>query len=713
MTKYFQKLILSIALNLFFWGGLVSTTGFSNFSDNHVLAAGPLETAAVIYDDSLAIDWQDWSWNVTMDFANASPKFTGNTSMAVTFDAPWAGVSLHAPHKLHTKLYSAINFRIHGGSSGTRALRIFIYPEADKDEASFSVPFDAPAGTWTEMTIALSDLGSPPTIDRINIQDVTGALQPTFYIDDMRLINKQDAENLMGTITINTYDTVATVDSRIFGTNLPAVIGATNLADPTFIARTKASGTAVLRMPGSSWSNQYGWLSCERGMNVPNALPCDTEEWPDGVARPSDYIDFLQATGNDGIWTISANGTSKEAAAAVAFFNASVDDTTLIGVDIRGTDWYTAGHWAQLRAAGGNPEPIGINVWTVGSELFGGTLESGTDCLEHGWEDVWTCDGTEYVNGIDGKEGYLAFRNAMRAVDSSILVGAVGVSYSESYNNWGNEVVAAAGSVMDFYDIHQYGFSHKPFTYREALYEPQDTWPIIIADIQKSFSTYAGGRTIPISVLEYNLITEPELDTEQLMTRAVNALFNADTIGQMIQNGVTMANQWSLANNIEPNGTDYSLMQKDNGWYRSPQYYLYPLWTRFGSQMLGVVSSLDAATQLSVYGGRVDEETVSLMAINKTSAPISTEISIRDSEGMHTITGGTIEQMQAGSLATQSITYNQVENPSDDLSNALPQSLEGIGRQVSYTFPPNSITLLRIQSEPVTDMLVFLPLIIK
>ncbi|HEU5089194.1 MAG TPA: hypothetical protein VFT99_17175, partial [Roseiflexaceae bacterium] len=61
-------------------------------------------------------------------------------------------------------------------------------------------------------------------------------------------------------------DGVATpIDTRLFGTNVPAWINPQRLANPAFQARTRALGTKLLRMPGGSWSNYYDWLGCETG----------------------------------------------------------------------------------------------------------------------------------------------------------------------------------------------------------------------------------------------------------------------------------------------------------------------------------------------------------------------------------------------------------------------------------------------------------------
>jgi alpha-L-arabinofuranosidase len=141
------------------------------------------------------------------------------------------------------------------------------------------------------------------------------------------------------------------------------------LNNPTFRARTKASGLRLLRLPGGSWSNTYGWLSCELGADQPGAQPCD-ENWETWAAKPSDFIAFLKATEVEGLWVVNPNSTAKEAAALVAFFNGHVTDTRSIGVDIRGTNWYTVGHWAALRAGKGYTDPVPIRFWEFGNEVY-------------------------------------------------------------------------------------------------------------------------------------------------------------------------------------------------------------------------------------------------------------------------------------------------------------------------------------------------------
>lgn len=498
------------------------------------------------------------------------------------------------------------------------------------------------------------------------------------------------SEPVDGTIAIDGAGEPRPIDGRLFGTNVPAWLNTDGLANPTLLERTIAAGPTVIRMPGGSWSNEYPWLACQ----TERADPCAY------AARPSDYIQLLKEVGGEGMWTVSFNGTAEEAAALVAFFNGEVGDERPIGVDPRGQDWKSVGHWAQLRSDTGHPAPVGLKLWEVGNEVYGGKAGTGQDCADWGWEDGWTCDGTEYVlgkgEGAERRQGFLEFRDAMRAVDPSIMVGAVGIPFQNEWSNWGNEVIAAAGQAMDFYVIHQYAFYEAPASPEAALAQPQGIWGQIAEDVRAAFAKHAGGREVPIAVTEYNLFSFQDNDKGMLMTRAVNMLHLADTMGQLAEHGFAMANQWNLANGVTDQFGNYGLLDAGS-LERYPQYYVFPMWARFGADLLPVESSFDAARDLSVYAGRTADGQVSLLVINKGPASRTASIAV---EGVAEVSGGTVDIVQAADLEAMTVSLNGVAEPADNLTDAPATPLKGVSPLFTYTFTPSSLTLLRLDVAP-------------
>jgi hypothetical protein len=371
------------------------------------------------------------------------------------------------------------------------------------------------------------------------------------------------------------------IDRRLFGTNVPAWLGPERFASAWFLDAIAASGVTTIRMPGGSWSNEYDWSACE----FRDSDACIADD----AARPTDFAALLVETGLEGIWTISANATAESAAATVAFFNGRLDDTTEIGVDRDGTDWGTVGDWAAIRAMGGTPEPVGIELWEFGNEVYGGKPEFGGDeCAPFGWEVVWTCDGTEYVEGDDEHDGYRDVRRAMKAVDPTISVGAVGVAVPDAWSDWGSDVIEAAGTDLDFYVVHQYGYDSSPAP--AALnFAAEDLWPSIVESARASLP-----GDVPVAITEYNLVSVESQDVDRTMTRAMNALYMADTIGQLAANRVEIANQWNLANGTTSAGTDYGLVDAVTG-DRFPQFEALAAWSRVGDELLEarVVGELD------------------------------------------------------------------------------------------------------------------------
>jgi hypothetical protein len=206
-----------------------------------------------------------------------------------------------------------------------------------------------------------------------------------------------------------------------------------------------------------------------------------------------------------------------------------------------------------------------------------------------------------------------------------------------------------------------------------------------------AFDALGPNRRVPVAVTEYNLASFQELDNAQLMTRAANALFMADMIGQMAANGVSIANQWNLANGRAGNGTDYGLIDAGTQ-RRSPQYFALKMWSGLRGTLIPATSTLDGAKVLSSYAVKGADGSVSVLLINKTAKPIATRVQLVGITGvMHT----TADVLAGESLEATEMAYNGLTNPADDLSDVPPQKLGDATGFLDHTVPPFSVTLLR------------------
>ena len=474
-------------------------------------------------------------------------------------------------------------------------------------------------------------------------------------------------------------------DRRLLGTNAPAWIGPAKLADVNFQQRIRDLGTTVVRMPGGSWSSSYDWLACENG----DANGC---YWT-WAAKPTDYVGFLAATGLDGMWTADFNGTAQEAAALVAFFNASVDDKRVIGVDRRGKDWGTVGQWATLRSEHGHRDPRPIKYWEIGNEVYGAKADKAPGCASFGWEDVWTCDGTAYVNGDDQHDGFLKFREAMRAVDPNILVGAVGIGgHQGDWGGFGNKVIEGAGDALDFYIVHDYGFNSRPST-DAVLRRPQDSWPDVMRRVRAALDEQNSTRAVPVAITEYNLFAFADGDTSGMMSESINALYIADTIGQMAEQGATFANQWNLVNGATASGSDYGLLDPDTS-EPKPQFYALALWSSFGDELLPVSVGFDTKTTLSAYAGRGKDGKLSLMVVNKTDAAQPVSIQLKGATTSYTAKQ---DVLTTTALDATGVIYNGTTGTVSNLASLPAQDLGSVtAGAMTHSFDPFSITLLQL-----------------
>jgi len=144
-------------------------------------------SAAIIYGDSLAAGWANWSWDTTTNFSYTKRYRTGRASLAVTYTAPWAGLYLHRDAALPTAGYSKLSLWVYGGTSGGQPIKLSTRDGTGK--ASPEVKLPAPrAGRWTLVEVRLSQLGSPANIAELFLQEAGGAARPIFFIDELRLV---------------------------------------------------------------------------------------------------------------------------------------------------------------------------------------------------------------------------------------------------------------------------------------------------------------------------------------------------------------------------------------------------------------------------------------------------------------------------------------------------------------------------------------------
>jgi hypothetical protein len=146
----------------------------------------PPGSAALVYEDVLPAEWQDWSWGSTRNFAGTTAVKSGARSIDLTLQ-PWGALSLRRDVALPTAGYTQLHFWVYNAGSTIVPFRV-VTQTADTSGQGPAAPYSAQPGGWTEVWIPFANLGYPVSVKRLSIQEATGALQPTLQVDRIELI---------------------------------------------------------------------------------------------------------------------------------------------------------------------------------------------------------------------------------------------------------------------------------------------------------------------------------------------------------------------------------------------------------------------------------------------------------------------------------------------------------------------------------------------
>jgi mannose/cellobiose epimerase-like protein (N-acyl-D-glucosamine 2-epimerase family) len=174
-----------------FTAGKTAGTVTVNVSSGTITGAAmvTVQTAGrsvVIYGDTLAAGYNNYSWSSTCNFNDASPVKVGTKSLSVIYSSGWAALYLQKASgaQSHTG-FTAYSFWAHGGTGATRQCQFFTRGSSGAESKHVNVSI--PANTWTQITIPLSSLGNPSDASGIMLQESSGNAQAEFNIDQLEL----------------------------------------------------------------------------------------------------------------------------------------------------------------------------------------------------------------------------------------------------------------------------------------------------------------------------------------------------------------------------------------------------------------------------------------------------------------------------------------------------------------------------------------------
>ena len=689
-----------------------------------------------IYDDNLDSNWQDWSWNSTVNFSNPSPVQSGSSSISLRYDQAWAGLFLHTDESLFSADYESLRFWIHGGSSGGQHTNVVLYDGSGS--AGPSVPVTASADLWEPVEISMVDLGSPVQISGIVLQEANGSAQPEFFLDSMELVSFSGTPGPSPTpgagpgITIDALSNLHPISPFIYGMSFADEALADELDLP--IRRFGGNSTTRYNYLYDCANHSLDWFF----ENIPedNAHP---EDLPDGSLTDR-FIEQDLRTGTQTLLTVPLIGWTPKSrdwnwGFSVAKYGAQQDvdpwrPDAGNGIDLAGNE-ITENDPTDTSTAIG---PSFVQDWmnhlmgNYGSASSGGVQFYNLDNEPMLWNDTHRDVHPDPVSYDELRDRTWLYAAAIKAADPSaktlgpVAWGWTGYFYSaldwEPGGSWwtnpldrmahGNisfvpwylqqmqDYEELNGSrILDYLDLHCYpqqpGVTLEPagspatqalrLRSTRLLWDTEyvdESWiaePVRLIPRMKEWiaDNYPGTLT---AVTEYNWGGHEHIN---------GALAQADVLGIFGREGLDLACLWDTPGSSQPCAYAFRMFRNYDG-----------LGGKFGDVSVQAVS--DDQSRLSVYASIRDEDgALMIMIINKTSEGLTSAINLTNFN----------PQESAEVYRYSSADLNAIVNEADQ-----PMSPTGF----TATFPANAITLFVIEpyhpSVPATGWVLILILLV-
>jgi hypothetical protein len=514
--------------------------------------------------------------------------------------------------------------------------------------------------------------------------DVTVVANKTAALGNVAIFRKKEPKKVSVNINIDPAKVIRIIDPhKLYGQNIAAWHRPEGYRDNVALAKLQKIGATYFRIPGGDYGNLYDWKTGE--VNKYDG----SKGWTPDLNYMGGVAPFL----------IRMNTTifpgQIEALPIINILtpvNKSINQRIDYGVE-----------WLQNMKEKG----IKFRYVEIGNELdnkpdvYGpskpreGTsvLDSPTDPKVKHW---WTV-----IDNYCKVFNQAAYK--IKKFDSSLkIMGPVPMQpmNQESVSGdpwkatggktpfWVEEFLKKCGKYMDTLAVHEYPFWANNDA-RLLLTKPQTTWPVYMPQFRKWIKRYVNS-IYPNKYVEVAL-TEWNSGDENVMTALIeNGLFCADYLGSFMKCGGDMAFIWDLYTQKPGSGGGHGLMDEENDptnkFSERSHYWVFDMYyNKFGNKMIECESS---SPDLSVYASKVDDNTISIMAINKTKLTISSaRINIK---GATMGSSGTAWQLSDKEYVWSKELYRPI-------INSGPTEIKADLSSGTYDFPPYSVTVLQVR----------------
>jgi hypothetical protein len=433
---------------------------------------------------------------------------------------------------------------------------------------------------------------------------------------------------------------VRTIPAELYGSNMAAWNGINTPNRATWSEAMKVIGYPLVRWPGGSWADilNFSNIQCKGA-------------W---TASTEDALSFMQTFGARMLPIVNFSG-----------YWCDAQHTHAEAVSL-------AAKWVRYMNV---EHQHNAKVWEVGNEIFGE------------WEQGYT-DGKSYGTR------FVDFYRAMKAVDPSIQIGAVGLSNPDERGRWmpnALEAMKAKSVTPEFLVIHSY-----PFTMSSTVKAGADLDRRIIDAVNRipgetaalnkmvsdTYGATAVGR-VKYRMTEY-AATQGENDVGGMY---IEALYDVQFLMALASHGWAGANKWDARNGL------------NDRYAPVPHYYAYYLLNRkFGRSL---VTTTTSATQpsLRAYSAKDSRGNLTLLLVNNSpTARVAGAVNVTGFTpaplGKRWIMVPSGVSRSGSPQEAEGVRINGVENPAPRALEALTGVDQAGGSSFNVDLPPSGIALI-------------------
>jgi alpha-L-arabinofuranosidase len=375
---------------------------------------------------------------------------------------------------------------------------------------------------WQHMVFPASDFSSLANVQKMVFEMVSGPFpaNATMVLEfaNIRWVTPPSAVN--PTITINFSNVVRTADSRWLSINVGAYDQDFNLQHT--VPEAKTAGWTMFRYPGGSVADNFHWAnSITSGQN--NTF--------------SNFCKVVTNVGGQAMITVNyGTGTPEEAAAWVGYANVT--------------------------------NHLGIKYWEVGNEIYAWPTETDTNSPGHD-PYLYGSRAATYISQMKAKDptikvGVVVVPGLEIDPGTNVLHYATNLVTGQGVSGWTPVVLSQlrqAGVMPDFVIYHNYPENGSE---SDQTLLATANWADDAAEFRGEINDFLGsaGTNVEILVTENN--SEAGNPGKQSVS-LVNALYYADSLGQIMQTEINSRVWWQFHDGSPPY-TDGNLSSSLYGW---------------------------------------------------------------------------------------------------------------------------------------------------